>query len=49
LLYQAANKPAEALTAYEDALRIDPTFTPTRVNLQKLLAKNPKLKKNKKK
>lgn len=49
LLYQAANKPAEALSAYEDALRIDPTFTPTRVNLQKLLAKNPKLKKDKKK
>jgi Tfp pilus assembly protein PilF len=45
LVYQADGKAEDALEAYRSALRIDPTFSATRLNLNRLLAANPKLKK----
>jgi len=43
LLYKAQKKYKEAKEAYEAALRIDPTFQPARINLEKLKELKPGL------
>jgi len=43
LLYMHAKRWQEAKNAFEEALRIDPTFTPARVNMEKLKKLKPRL------
>ncbi len=45
LALQANGDSEAALSAFQKALQIDPTFSPTRINMNRLIGKYPKLKK----